>query len=143
MAAVGGVRLHSGHKTLAARRRAVWARQQAALGTNRTLDNTRRALKLARRQPLVRGQHDIVPHRPGPADAANRLHRLAIGIAHPHAHHPVRRIAERPVVAPIAGSAGFRGGGPVDIEHALRAKRPHAGVAIGKYVGDQVGDLRR
>src|SRR5262249_16176300 len=45
--------------------------------------------------------------------------------------------------APVAGRAGLSCRRPVDIQHALGAEGPHACVAIGENVGDEICRLRR
>ena len=67
------------------------------------------------------------------------MHRLVVGVAGPHPHHQVGRIAHRPVVAEIGRRPGLDRRRAAELEDALLAKGGGAGRVVGQDVGDQVG----
>ena len=89
-------------------------------------------------RPSCSCAHQRVPDRRRAADAADVVHRLAAGVADPHADGVAVGEADAPVVAQVLAGAGLHRGEAARGQRAVQAEGARAGAVVGQDVGDEV-----
>ncbi len=93
-------------------------------------DQARGDGKVVGRRISQRLDDEIAPDDAGPLAAGHTPHGSAIGVAHPHPHHQIRRVTDGPGIAILIRGARLDSGRPVQAKDVVGAKGRRARLII-------------